>query len=135
MTSQTCRKHQSSFSAYLDGAVSGQQMQEIARHMESCDECAREFAALRTMQQALSLAGAGGILPYPVANNRTAPDGTKYTGVVVQYLGDGIYDPHAIYSQLDAVKYQYGCFFETMWKTGKATVPAPAPYDVGCAGE
>jgi hypothetical protein len=57
MTSQTCRKHQSSFSAYLDGAVSGQQMQEIARHMESCDECAREFAALRTMQQALSTIG------------------------------------------------------------------------------
>jgi hypothetical protein len=58
-----------------------------------------------------------------------------YTGVVVQYLGDGIYDPHAIYSQLDAVKYQYGCFLETMLKTGTATVPAPAPYTTPCAGE
>jgi Putative zinc-finger len=57
MTSQNCRKHQSSFSAYLDGAVSGQQMQEIARHLESCEACAEEFAELRTMQQALSTLG------------------------------------------------------------------------------
>ena len=32
MTPQICKKCQSSFSAYLDGAVSGRQMQKIARH-------------------------------------------------------------------------------------------------------
>jgi len=57
MTPQICRKCQSSFSAYLDGAVSGQQMQQIASHLESCAECAREFAGLRAMQQSLAALG------------------------------------------------------------------------------
>ena len=57
MTPQICRKCQSSFSAYLDGAVSGQQMQQIASHLESCSECAREFAGLRAMQQSLAALG------------------------------------------------------------------------------
>jgi Putative zinc-finger len=57
MTPQLCRKCQSAFSAYLDGAVSGQQMQQIATHMESCSVCAREFATLRAMQQSLASLG------------------------------------------------------------------------------
>ena len=85
-----------------------------------------------TMQEALKLAGRDGILPYPVSNDLTSETGTKYTGVVVQYEGDGVYDPHAIYSQLDAVKYQYGCFFSSFLKTGTATVPAPAPLGTPC---
>jgi hypothetical protein len=52
--------------------------------------------------------------------------------VVVQYEGDGIYDPHGIYAQLDEVKYQYGCFFETFLARGVATVPAPAPLGTAC---
>jgi len=84
------------------------------------------------MQQVLKLDELDGILPYPVKNNRTAADGSNYTGVVVQYEGDGIYDPHAIYSQLDEVKYQYGCFFSTFLETGVATVPAPAPLGTSC---
>jgi len=87
------------------------------------------------MQALLTLGGLGGFQPYPVANERTSLDGTPYTGVVVEYQGDGIYDPHAIYSQLDSVKYQYGCFLETMFKTGKAIVPAPSSYATPCAGE
>lgn len=84
------------------------------------------------MQQVLKLDGLDGMLPYPVKNNRTAADGTQYTGVVVQYEGDGIYDPHAIYSQLDEVKYQYGCFFSTFLETSVATVPAPAALGTPC---
>lgn len=84
------------------------------------------------MQQLLSLDGLDGILPYPVKNNRTSADGTPYTGVVVQYKGDGIFNPHAIYSQLDAVKYQYGCFLSTFLSSGNATVPAPAPLGTPC---
>jgi hypothetical protein len=57
MTTQICQKCQSSFSAYLDGAVSGQQMQQIARHLESCTGCERDFAALRAMQQSLATLG------------------------------------------------------------------------------
>ena len=57
MTPQFCQKCQSLFSAYLDGAVSGQQMQQIANHLEACAVCANEFAALREMQQSLAALG------------------------------------------------------------------------------
>ncbi len=52
-----CDSLRSSFSAYLDGAISGHQMQEIARHLESCGGCKGEFDGLRTMQQSLSMLG------------------------------------------------------------------------------
>lgn len=67
MMHDVCGSIQSSFSAYLDGAVSGHEMQEIARHLEGskdpttgapippCHECVREFAAWRTAQDALAL--------------------------------------------------------------------------------
>jgi hypothetical protein len=84
------------------------------------------------MQQVLALEKLDGIVPYPVKDDVTSADGTPYTGVVVQYEGDGVYDPHAIYSQLDQVKYQYGCFLSTFLATGKATVPAPAPLGTPC---
>jgi hypothetical protein len=85
-----------------------------------------------TMQDALALDGRGGILPYPITNDRTAEDGTPFTGVVVQYKGDGIDDPHDIFQQLDAVKFQYSCFLASFLATGKATVPAPASLDTAC---
>lgn len=85
------------------------------------------------MQQALALDGRAGILPYPVQANRTSRGGTPYTSVVVQYEGDGLSNPHHIFVQLDAVKHQYGCFFETLRDTGVATVPAPAPVGTACA--
>lgn len=86
-----------------------------------------------TMQPALKLDGLDGILDYPVENNKASElDGTPYTGAVVQYEGDGIYDPHGIYGQLDEVKYQYGCFFSTFLKTGKAKILAPKPLGSPC---
>jgi anti-sigma factor RsiW len=57
MTPQICSKHRSSFSAYLDGAVSGRQMQRIADHLDGCPDCAGEFAALRDMQRSLAALG------------------------------------------------------------------------------
>jgi hypothetical protein len=53
----TCSKTRYCFSAYLDGAVPGKRMQEIARHLESCGECTQEFSDLRTMQQSLATLG------------------------------------------------------------------------------
>jgi hypothetical protein len=87
-----------------------------------------------SMQDALALEGFGGIAPYPVSNDVTSRAGGAYTGVVVEYAGDGVYDPHAIFQQLDSVKYQYGCFFESLVQSGTAVVPAPADYAVPCAG-
>ena len=84
------------------------------------------------MQEQLSLAGLDGFVDYPVTDNLQSESGSAFTGVVVQYEGDGIYDPHAIYAQLDEVKHQYGCFFETFFATGVATVPAPAALGTAC---
>jgi hypothetical protein len=57
MSPQLCKKNQASFSAYLDGAVSGKQMQQIAKHLEGCDTCTHEFNALRAMQRSLATLG------------------------------------------------------------------------------
>jgi hypothetical protein len=86
-----------------------------------------------TMQTTLALEGLDGILPYPVTKDVKSASGAAYTGVVVEYDGDGVYDPHAIAYQLDSVKYQYGCFLETFLANGTSTVPAPAAYGVPCA--
>lgn len=48
-----CESVRSSFSDYLDGAVSGREMYDINAHLESCDGCNREFASWREMQRAL----------------------------------------------------------------------------------
>ena len=53
--------------------------------------------------------------------------GVSYTGIVVQYEGDGIADPHTIFSQRIDVKYQYGCFMRSMQEVGMATVLEPRP--------
>lgn len=75
------------------------------------------------MQESLALQGLDGIVPYPVANNVLSSDGTPYTGVVVQYEGDGVADPHGIFAQLDEVKQQYSSFFDSFQETGVAVVP------------
>jgi hypothetical protein len=85
-----------------------------------------------TMQPVLALGGRGGIAPYPLAGNLTSEGGVPYTGAVVQYAGDGRNDPHVIVAQLDSLKYQLGCFFETFLDTGIATVPAPAALGTPC---
>lgn len=84
------------------------------------------------MQEALALDGRRGLLPYPVTNNRTSVLGDLYTGVVVQYAGDGFSDPHDIFVQLEDVRYQYGCFLRTFVDTGSAVVAAPMPLGTPC---
>ncbi len=54
MTQQSCETVRGSFSAYLDGAVSGQQMQQIAEHLKTCTGCREEFDSLKSLQQTLS---------------------------------------------------------------------------------
>jgi hypothetical protein len=63
MNPKSCAAIQQTFSDYLDGAVSGHEMQEISRHIEGyddggrwaegCAECAGELAAWRKMQNAI----------------------------------------------------------------------------------
>jgi hypothetical protein len=77
------------------------------------------------MQEALALAGRDGLIEFPVTDNLESDAGDAYTGVVVQFEGDGTYDPHAIYSHRDDVKRQYSCFWRTFFDTGSATVVEP----------
>ncbi len=87
----------------------------------------------QSMQDALTLVGEGGIVPYVVEDEMTSEDGTPYTGVVAQFMGDGTYDPHALYSHNDGVKHQYACFWDSFVKTGHARVPPPTtPWDAPC---
>jgi hypothetical protein len=67
MNHKSCPTVQDSFSAYLDGAISGHEMQEISRHIEGfedggrwvdgCAECADELVAWRQTQSALCTLG------------------------------------------------------------------------------
>jgi hypothetical protein len=45
------------FSPYLDGAVTGKEMRELSHHMESCEGCSRQYAALRRTQNLLARVG------------------------------------------------------------------------------
>jgi anti-sigma factor RsiW len=61
MKFKSCAKIRSVFSAYLDGDLSGREMQEIERHLNGddtlsgCGTCANDFSAWRQMQQSLAL--------------------------------------------------------------------------------
>ena len=53
----SCKEVQSGLTEYLDGRLSGREMQEIDAHLQACPECARESRSLRELQA--SLAGLG----------------------------------------------------------------------------
>jgi anti-sigma factor RsiW len=53
-----CGHVRRSFSGYLDGAITGREMQSVAAHLETCFACAADFAGWRAMQQLLAEAGA-----------------------------------------------------------------------------
>ena len=52
-----CADLRGQFSEYLDGAVTGAAMQEIAAHLEACSGCAAEFAQWRIAQSLISSIG------------------------------------------------------------------------------
>jgi len=85
-----------------------------------------------SMQDVLALDGLDGIQPYPVQNNVLSESGEAYTGVVVQSAGDGFSDPHVIFTQVEEIKHQYGCFFASFLQTGTATVPEGDSLDAPC---
>jgi negative regulator of sigma E activity len=49
-----CSSIRAQFSAYLDGAMTGVAMQQVAAHLERCQACADEFGLWRGMQQTLA---------------------------------------------------------------------------------
>ncbi len=52
-----CEQTRAGFSAYLDGALDGRTMAQLAAHLRECRGCESEFAAWRSMQDALSVLG------------------------------------------------------------------------------
>jgi Putative zinc-finger len=52
-----CTEIQKLFSPYLDGRVSGTEMRAVARHVDECAGCAREYAAIQLTQQLLAGTG------------------------------------------------------------------------------
>ena len=51
---KNCGSIRDRFSEYLDGALTGVAMQQVAAHLETCPACANEFEDWRQMQQTLS---------------------------------------------------------------------------------
>ena len=55
--SEACVQSRASFSAYLDGALDGLSMAQLAAHMRECIPCDTEFTAWRSMQDVLGELG------------------------------------------------------------------------------
>jgi hypothetical protein len=53
----TCGQAKSLFSPYLDGAVTGMQMQAVSKHLEACESCQQQYVSLRQTQQLLNKVG------------------------------------------------------------------------------
>ncbi|MGH9555672.1 MAG: anti-sigma factor family protein, partial [Terriglobales bacterium] len=47
----TCTQARSTFSVYLDGVLTGNEMQGVARHLESCPGCEAEYRRLARTQE------------------------------------------------------------------------------------
>jgi hypothetical protein len=87
----TCAEIKQLFSPYLDGRVSGAEMQAITGHLEQCAGCAREYAATQRTQQLLASLGpkkapADLALKLRVAISREAAQKRRprYEGVMVR---------------------------------------------------
>jgi Putative zinc-finger len=82
-----CAAVRASFSAYLDGAITGIQMASLDRHLKSCDDCSTEFTAWRSVQAAL-----GELRPLQVPSSlqrqlRTAMSIERERGTYLSPLG------------------------------------------------
>ncbi len=53
----TCTQSKSMLSAYLDGAVTGKQMQALDRHLRECSSCESAYESLRRTQLVLARLG------------------------------------------------------------------------------
>lgn len=80
----------------------------------------------------LALAGRKPI-GFPVTGNITAKDGSKITGVALQFEQFGKLDGHHINFQRNDTKYEYGCFLRSYIDNGVPTLYAPREsWDAKC---
>jgi anti-sigma factor RsiW len=76
----TCTGTRAAFSAYLDGALDGHSMAQLADHLDSCAECASEFGAWRSVQSVLGELGPAPVPTELQAQLRDALAGEISTG-------------------------------------------------------
>lgn len=55
--SSMCKASQARFSEYLDGRLSGREMQRVAAHLEQCAVCGAEWSALKRTHSSLAALG------------------------------------------------------------------------------
>ena len=53
----SCERTQDCFSAYLDGTLSGVEMQAVSTHLDACPDCRAEFTAAHNLQHLLASVG------------------------------------------------------------------------------
>jgi len=53
----SCKRTKSLLSGYLDGAMTGAQMQAVAHHLSGCAACTRQFMTLKQTQAAVAALG------------------------------------------------------------------------------
>ena len=53
-----CNATQAKFTEYLDGRLTGREMQRVAAHLDRCGVCAAEWASLKQTQASLAALGA-----------------------------------------------------------------------------
>jgi hypothetical protein len=88
----SCRQVREMFSAYLDGAISGREMQTLSAHLESCNACGSEFEAWRGVQQALGTVGPvkapedlGLRLRVAISNEAARREGRWWNGITMRW--------------------------------------------------
>jgi anti-sigma factor RsiW len=52
-----CMAMQAKFTEYLDGRLSGREMQSVAAHLEHCRECAAKWKSVQQTQSSLAALG------------------------------------------------------------------------------
>ena len=71
-----CAQARPLFSPYLDGAVTGRQMGDLSRHLETCSACQQQYVSLRQTQQLLARVG-----PRKAPADLALPAGTRDYGL------------------------------------------------------
>jgi len=79
-----------------------------------------------SLADALFMAGRG-VVDLPASDNIDI-HGQRRTGLVLQYTASEGLDGHYVPFEYPEIKYQYACFFDSLVRTGTATVPLPS-YD------
>lgn len=67
IVSPSCSSVRARFAEYLDGRLTGREMQRVSRHLEGCSKCAGAFEAERRMLHTLATLG-------PVSGEAREPD-------------------------------------------------------------